>query len=149
MRGGSINLNGSNLRVGNSGSGSFSVSNAVVNANEIDIGQENSSSGDMIVQEGADINSSWAVYVGKKGTGVLTVNGGSIKSAISVVLADADTGSGELNLNGGVITTAEIVATEPNGVFNWNGGALTRVSHMYVGGNDILPEKGLASSPLE
>ena len=83
------------------------------------------------------LNASVAIYVGDKGNGELTINGGTVHGQFAVQFG-GDNVSGNtavVNLNGGVLSTDQVNAHgSPIATFNWNGGVLR-----HSGGNVIFP----------
>ncbi len=128
------------LRVGYSSNstGEVEISGASVSMeSELILGNETGSFGKMHLSGDANLFSRWAVYIGKKGVGELTIDGGQFTSDISVNFGDNDNSAVEgnvLNLNGGVLKTAEFRSKYVPATINWNGGVITgcRDSRSYV-----------------
>lgn len=74
-----------------------------VNANGVRIGESATASGNFIQNAGTSHFVLSNVYVGQEGTGVFTLNGGTSTVDKSLVLAQAATATGTLNLNGGTL----------------------------------------------
>ena len=70
--------------------------------------------------------SNQALIIGNKGTGVLTINGGTVTvaSGKDTYLGYENDSDGTLNLNGGTLTTRRIIENNGSGVVNFNGGTL-------------------------
>ena len=70
--------------------------------------------------------SNQALIIGNKGTGVLTINGGTVTvaSGKDTYLGYENGSDGTLNLNGGTLTTRRIIENNGSGVVNFNGGTL-------------------------
>ena len=67
-----------------------------------------------------------ALIIGTSGTGVLTINGGTVTVASNkdTYLGYENDSDGTLNLNGGTLTTRRIIKNRGSGVVNFNGGTL-------------------------
>ena len=67
-----------------------------------------------------------ALIIGNEGTGVLTINGGTVTvaSGKDTYLGYENDSDGTLNLNGGTLTTRRIIKNRGSGVVNFNGGTL-------------------------
>ena len=67
-----------------------------------------------------------ALIIGNSGTGVLTINGGTVTvaSGKDTYLGYENDSDGTLNLNGGTLTTRRIIKNNGSGVVNFNGGTL-------------------------
>ena len=67
-----------------------------------------------------------ALIIGYNGTGVLTINGGTVTVASNkdTYIGYENDSDGTLNLNGGTLTTRRIIKNNGSGVVNFNGGTL-------------------------
>ncbi len=111
--------------------GMLAVSNSI-----LAVGNATGATGTMIVNNGTVFHGGNAngffgaantiVVGGGGGTGVLTVNGGQVLNTQGLVLGQNATGSGTLNLNGGLLQATAIVPnnTPAVSVANFNGGTL-------------------------
>ena len=83
---------------------------------------------DLIVNDGKLAVDDATLYVGYKGTGTLTINGGIVDVSSAdqnVNLAVENGSSGTINLNGGTLKTRRIVKQNgSSGALNFNGGTL-------------------------
>ena len=87
------------------------------------------SSGRVCLSGTATITNKWAVYVGRKGNGELTIDGGIlyVEHALQMGYGGGSGNTAVVNLNGGLLKTAQVNADgETACTFNWNGGTLSR-----------------------
>jgi autotransporter-associated beta strand protein len=135
--GGSVTVSGATLNIG-AGSGSF-----------FPIGNTASTTSTVILNSGAiNVTNSFGVEVGRVGTGVLTINGGTFTvqetnaSALGLILGDQSTAQGgTVNLNGGTLTVRKLSSGSGSGTsyaFNFNGGTL-KASTTSNAGASFLP----------
>ena len=130
ISGGTVEMR--SVKVGvNSGTGTFRLSNVVVNTtSDSGIGINSNSKGTMIIDSGKFASAGNQFRVGEKGVGVLTMNGGELTANYALEL-NGDKGSvaegTTINLNGGRITVGQVntAATNATAVINWNGGIFT------------------------
>ncbi len=106
--------------------------NALINSNnEIWIGNNVGSNGQMIVSAGIVRNTNWFA-VGRGGaTGVLTINGTGLvekNTEGSFEIGNNAASNGTVNLDGGTLRVDEIVTGGGNSTFNFNGGVLKPVA---------------------
>ena len=80
------------------------------------------------VEKGRVVVDNSTLYVGRSGSGTLTINGGTVDVSSpdqNVNLAQNSGSRGTINLNGGTLKTRRIVKTNgASGVLNFNGGTL-------------------------
>ncbi len=139
-----LDLSGKDLYLANGGGtyGEVALGGAAkLRANDIWIGYSASSTGKVSVAESGFVTAGHYVYIGRKGCGELTVDGGEVRVS-SVVQFGADGASGNatvLNLDGGKLSTRQMkVVGSPNAVFNWNGGTL-ECSTISSADGDMIP----------
>ena len=77
-----------------------------------------------------------ALIIGDNGTGVLTINGGTVTvaSGKDTYLGYENNSDGTLNLNGGTLTTRRIIKNNGSGVVNFNGGTLKANATVQLNG---------------
>ena len=111
-------------------------------SSELRIGSEAGSEGVMRIAGNSCITNKWALYIGKKGRGILTIDGGEVCADISVKFGEdsAAVAGNVLNLNGGVLKTAEFRSPNVLSTINWNGGTITgwRDSRGYVTSGNVF-----------
>jgi len=114
-------------REGTSAIGSMHVTNGTVSVYALRIGQSANSRGEVTIDEGSTVNCSYYLYVGRKGYGTLTVNGGEINVGHTVRFSTNADGVPDcvINLNGGRIKTVDFSSGYVRGIINWNGGTIT------------------------
>ncbi len=130
ISGGNVSMK--SVRVGaNNGTGTFRLSNAVVNTTEDStIAVNSDSKGTMIIDSGKFASAGNQFRIGEKGVGVLTMNGGELTANYALELNGSSESVAEgttLNLNGGTITVGQVnTKTElTTATINWNGGILS------------------------
>lgn len=113
------------LRVGDFGTGSLSITGGSITNTIGNIARSVGSSGTVFMDDGTWTNSQQFV-VGNQGTGAFTLNGGTVSSDISTIGLNAG-GSGTAELNGGTWSnTGELrVGNSGSGTLHINGGDLT------------------------
>ena len=119
--------------------GCLDMSGGTLNIKEdLKIGRNSGSSGKVIVSgDDTRLNVSTAMYVGDSGNGELTISGGKVWSnyAVQMGVENIDGNSAVVNLNGGILETAQVNASgSPDAVFNWNGGTLKHSGTDWNGG---------------
>ena len=148
VTGANFDMNGKNLYVGHSGDravGELTLDNVLsdVNIDQFRVGNEGGSSGSVVVSgDSTSVKVTYAIYVGKQGNGEFTINGGLVSSAYAVQLGDDNINGNNsvLNLNGGVLKTAQVnVHGTPNAIINWNGGTLQRGNNTFVSNGEMCP----------
>lgn len=148
VTGANFDMNGKNLYVGHSGNravGELTLDNVLsdVNIDQFRVGNEGGSSGSVVVSgDNTSVKVTYAIYVGKQGNGEFTINGGLVSSAFAVQLGDDNINGNNsvLNLNGGVLKTAQVnVHGTPNAIINWNGGTLQRGNNTFVSNGEMCP----------
>ncbi len=111
------------LRVGSSGSGTLLVNGGTVTNADGYVAFGSGSVGTATVSAG-----SWTdagnLIVGEAGVGTLTVTGTGSAGAVTLTLGNAAAGTGTLNLNGGTLTTGQIIEGAGTGTVTFRGGAL-------------------------
>jgi arabinan endo-1,5-alpha-L-arabinosidase len=131
---GTYNLSGgavtasTNVQIGGRGTGVVSQSGGTFNANSyLAIGRFNGATGSWNISAGTlnQTNAARSLIVGEEGNGTLTVGGnGAVNVAGPLRLASLATAVGAVNLNGGVLTAAQVTKGSGSGTFNFNGGTL-------------------------
>ena len=130
ISGGTVNMK--RVKVGvNQGTGTFRLSNAVVNTTaDSGIGIDADSTGTMVIESGKFVSAGDQFRIGEKGTGVLIMNGGELTANIALEL-NGNTNSAAkgtmLMLNGGKITVGQIntKTSLTTATMMWNGGVLS------------------------
>ena len=146
---GTLNLLGGNVEalgipVGDAANGTFAVTSGECVTTNIWLGYGTNGSGTMTVGGDGKVAIRQDLYIGRSGSGLLTINGGEVACSQWIVLrSDNKTNSGRLNLNGGVLSgwaiyTYDQEDSDPTtAVLNWNGGTFKPNG----GQSDILPAK--------
>ena len=109
------------------------------------------STGRVHVAGNSSLSASHYIYVGRLGSGEMTIDGGHVTSMSTTYFgfSGSSGNSAVLNLNGGKLTTRSLtVAGSPNAVFNWNGGTLECSTYSYAEGNMIPANANLQVNVL-
>jgi arabinan endo-1,5-alpha-L-arabinosidase len=135
LSGGAITAN-TNVQIGGRGTGVVNQSGGTFNANSyLAIGRFNGSTGSWNISAGTLNQSSAArsLIVGEEGNGTLTLTGnGAVNLAGPLRLASLATAVGVINLNGGVLTAAQVTKGSGSGTLNLNGGALRASANQSI-----------------
>ncbi len=127
LTGGTVNAN-TNVQVGRFGQGTVNQSGGTFNANQdVSIAQRTGSIGHWTLDAGTlnQTNAARIFFIGQGGDGTLTVSGtGEANIAGQVILGQTSVADGTLNLDGGVFTAQLISRGTGSGVVNLNGGVL-------------------------
>lgn len=120
------------------GSGCLEMTGGTLNLSYFRVGHGTGFDGKATVSgNNTRLNASVAIYVGDKGNGELTINGGTVHGQFAVQFG-GDNVSGNtavVNLNGGLLETAQVnVHGSPVATFNWNGGTLQHSGNSWDGG---------------
>ena len=119
---------------------------------DMTISYESSSTGKVTVAGNGGLSSTHYIYLGRKGEGELTIDGGTVLADSTVQFGhdSANGNSAVLNLNGGKLVTRQLKALgSPNAVINWNGGTLECSTYSYADGNMIPANDKLQINVLE
>ena len=130
---------GSYLRVGYSGSGSFTQSGGIVNITDnnyptVEIAQNAGSVGTYSLS-GGQLNVLGQALpggenVGASGTGAFTQSGGTNNMTGGITLGQNSGSSGTYNLNGGLLRLSGLAAGSGSAAFNFSGGTFQAVSSL-------------------
>ena len=115
--------NNNSLAVGSGGTGTLNITSGTVSSASANIASSAGSTGTASVNGGSWINAS-SLLVGVDGDGTLTISDTGAVSALQVVLGFGSTGEGDLNLNGGTLTTGQVFEGAGAGTVDFNGGTL-------------------------
>jgi autotransporter-associated beta strand protein len=112
---------GASISIGHAGTGTMNMDNGTVNAGgEYWLGANGGASGTLNISAGTINSPSWFV-IGRSGTGVANITGGTINGATSggnITMASFTGANGTLNASGGLVTT-------PNQLFVGEGATAT------------------------
>lgn len=89
------------------------------------IANASGSTGNVTINDGKLESTTKRIYVGKSGTGTLTVNGGEVTWGDQLIVACDASGTGTLNVNGGMVARSDHllqVGLNGHGCFNMTGG---------------------------
>ena len=132
LSGGTVNAN-TNVRVGGRGTGTVNQLAGAFNANQnLTIGRTAGSNGLYAISGGTlnQTNPSAAILVGEEGTGTLNVSGTGAVIAAGPIRVGNSGGTGTINLDGGTLTTTQVIKTRAGtATFNFNGGTLRAASN--------------------
>ena len=130
ISGGTVNMK--RVKVGvNQGTGTFRLSNAVVNTTaDSGIGIDADSTGTMVIESGKFVSAGDQFRIGEKGTGVLIMNGGELTANIALELNGSSESTAQDTMfifNGGKITVGQIntKTSLTTATMMWNGGVLS------------------------
>jgi T5SS/PEP-CTERM-associated repeat protein len=143
IAGGQLNVPNDDTRVGDSGIGIMSVSNATLVLTNLTIGRDPAAGGTFTLQDGGSVllsnDLSIARFAGSSGT--LTVAGGLLQAPAHKIYIGRE-GSGQLNMTGGQVQISTLLVSANNtnsssGVVNMSGGTLTCASNLLVGSASV------------
>ena len=135
---GTVNVSGGNwtnsatLTIGDSGTGSLTISNGTVSNTNGIVGKSAGSNGTVNVSGGNWTNSG-AIRVGGNGTGSLTISNGTVSNTNGLV-GNLATGTGTVNVSGGNWTNSGnlTIGSAGNGTLNLNGNGTVSVGSGLV-----------------
>ena len=139
--GGQMRVLNDDLRIGDSGFGSMTVSNATLWLTNVNIGRDLMSIGTLALQTGANIivSNDFSIARFPGSTGTVVVNGGLLFIPGQKLYAGRN-GKGELDVSNGVVQADSLlVAADPtnntaSGIFNMTGGGLNLSTSLLTGG---------------
>lgn len=135
-----------NITVGNFGTGTLTVDNAVLNtAGYVYIGNSAGGTGELILQNGGNLSpTAHSIRVGEAGTGTFRVLAGSSYTGNEIYLGSTATGDGTLIVDGGMTQSKRIiVGNAGTGTMNTSNNASINIisGGFYVGGNEDTNNK--------
>ncbi|MDO4858059.1 MAG: PEP-CTERM sorting domain-containing protein [Thermoguttaceae bacterium] len=135
-----------NITVGNYGTGTLTVDNAVLNtAGYVYIGNSAGGTGELILQNGGNLSpTAHSTRVGEAGTGTFRVLAGSSYTGNEIYLGSTATGDGTLIVDGGMTQSKRIiVGNAGTGTMNTSNNASITITSggFYVGGNEDTTNK--------
>jgi hypothetical protein len=139
IAGGQLNVPNDDTRVGDSGIGIMSVSNATATLTNLTIGRDPAAAGTFTLQNGGSLflsnELSIARFAGSSGT--LTVSGGLLVAPGQKIHVGRE-GGGQMNVGGGQIQIANLLVSANNtnsssGTVIMSGGTITVASNLLVG----------------
>ncbi len=96
--------------------GTFSTEGNLISGGDLNLGQNEGSTGEYNMTGTGVINVGGNLYVGVEGTGTFNQNGGTVNTGEVIVKVESG-GNGTYNMSGGTLNAARIVN---NGIFNFN-----------------------------
>jgi T5SS/PEP-CTERM-associated repeat protein/autotransporter-associated beta strand protein len=138
-----------NLLVGNSGTGTMTISAGGVTAAGGSLGVSTSGNGTVAVS-GGQLDVSGLFNIGLLGTGGLTLSSGTLKTDQVIVGADFFTpnrGSGTVNITGGTWNNSLslTVGQNGNGTYTQSGGSVSVAGNSYIGSANTAATSGTGS----
>jgi T5SS/PEP-CTERM-associated repeat protein len=137
--GGQITVTNDDIRIGDSGYGSLTLSNCTLLSTNINIARDALSVGQLNVQNGAVVVVSNNVSIGRfdGSTGTVVVAGGRLSMPGQKLYAGQE-GNGQLTISGGLVEADSLLMAGGNtntasGLFTMDGGQLTLSSGLSVG----------------
>ncbi|PVZ78599.1 hypothetical protein C9426_34460, partial [Serratia sp. S1B] len=99
------------------------------NTSNIALGLGPISSGTVTVNDNSTMTTKAGLYVGYAGYGELTVNGGTVNAVEGVSVGTVAGATGIVNLNGGVMTTRQLIGEDGSALVTFNGGTLRALAN--------------------
>lgn len=113
LEGGRFESNGTNMRIGDDGVGTFSIVAGTLVANDVSVGRDAGSEGTFRIQNGTANIGDLSIGRFAGALGVVQVSGGSLLLTNDTVFVGRE-GSGELHISGGLVHALELFVAATN-----------------------------------
>lgn len=138
-----------NLQVGNSGSGTMTVSGGSVTAAGGNVGFAVGGNGSLTVS-GGQLDVTGLLNIGKQGTGGLTLSSGTLSTGQVIVGSDlfgGNPGVGTVDVTGGTWTSSLslTVGQNGNGTYTQSGGSVSITGNSFIGSANTQATSGTGS----
>jgi len=143
MVGGQLTATNDTARVGDSGVGQMTVSNSIVVLSNMDVGRNSQSIGTFTLQNGALVSLAGDLSIARfsGSTGTVFVTGGMLAATNDTIYVGRE-GSGQMTISNGTVQAASLLVAADmtntaSGTFNMNGGNLNLLTNLLVGGASL------------
>ncbi len=141
--GGLLTATNDTARVGDSGVGQMTVSNSIVVLSNMDVGRNSQSIGTFTLQNGALVSLAGDLSIARfsGSTGTVFVTGGMLAATNDNIYVGRE-GSGQMTISNGTVQAASLLVAADmtntaSGTFNMNGGNLNLLTNLLVGGASL------------